>query len=459
MKLLMPATALALVLIGCTGIDVKAADPATNNEASADGKTFEAYGWMLVQEKNLAGIDFNAPERELFLAGFLAGSRNQSAPFDLAKIYPEIDRVAVARRQKLVEATRHKNRAESDAFFQQLSGNTNVIPLNDGVACEILKKGDGGAPKLGDTVNAHFTGHLINGTEFYQMGPMDMVLVTNREVCRGWLTALRKIGPGGALKLYVPPPLSEEDAARFGIEPDSAMIFDVELLAVKATSPQDLADATASLPPAPAPPVQTLYTDAQVIQTWGWVMAQEAHLAKLDLNQDEMDSLTKGLGAGIRGQPATPDLQKLFPQVESFMAGRREQAQRLVEQKHLAANQAFFDRLKQNQHVIQLPDGLCYEILQPGSGPFPKPAQTVNVRYTGRLTDGAIFDSTQLGPLDIDLDKVIPGWSEGLQKINRGGKIKLYIPPSLGYKGEATSGIPSNSILIFEIELLEIKDR
>ena len=83
----------------------------------------------------------------------------------------------------------------------------------------------------------------------------------------------------------------------------------------------------------------------------------------------------------------------------------------------------------------------------------------MNVLYTGRLTNGRIFDSSQLGPLDIDLDKVIRGWSEGLEKINRGGKIKLYIPPALAYGSEATSGIPPNSILIFEVELLDIKDQ
>ncbi len=121
--------------------------------------------------------------------------------------------------------------------------------LPAGVECEILKPGEGLSPAIGDTVNIHFVGQLIDGTEFYQMGPMDMVLVTNRDVCRDWSVALQKIKPGGALKLYVPPPLSESDAARFGIEPDSAMVFQVELLDVKKTSAQDLADAMTPLPP------------------------------------------------------------------------------------------------------------------------------------------------------------------------------------------------------------------
>ena len=141
------------------------------------------------------------------------------------------------------------------------------------------------------------------------------------------------------------------------------------------------------------------------------------------------------------------------------MNARREIYRAAMEQKHLADNAAFFDRLKQDPHVTTLPDGLAYEILQPGDATCPKPSQSVQVLYTGRLTNGRVFDSTELGPLDIDLDKVMPGWSEGIQKIGRGGKIKLYIPPALGYGATATSGIPPASILIFEIQLLEIKDR
>jgi FKBP-type peptidyl-prolyl cis-trans isomerase len=84
------------------------------------------------------------------------------------------------------------------------------------------------------------------------------------------------------------------------------------------------------------------------------------------------------------------------------------------------------------------------------------------VDYTGRLLDGTIFDKTYNEPLHIEVGSVIPGWNEGIQKINRGGKIKLYVPPSLGYGTEDMSGvvapIPADSTLIYEIELLEIRE-
>jgi FKBP-type peptidyl-prolyl cis-trans isomerase len=116
----------------------------------------------------------------------------------------------------------------------------------------------------------------------------------------------------------------------------------------------------------------------------------------------------------------------------------------------------FFTKLKENKAVIQLPSGLCYEIVKPGSGAYPAPTDTVEVNYTGTLTDGTVFDrSTQ--PVEFPLNQVIPGWTEGLQLINKGGRIRLYIPASLAYGDQAQPGIPAGSTLIFDIELLDVR--
>jgi FKBP-type peptidyl-prolyl cis-trans isomerase len=164
--------------------------------------------------------------------------------------------------------------------------------------------------------------------------------------------------------------------------------------------------------------------------------------------------------SGIAARTARLDLERIRPAVEKFVNEHREQARLEAKRKRLAETEALFAELKRNTNVVELADGLRYEILQPGTGPYPKPGQLVKVNYTGRLIDGRIFDQTDssLGPLDIKVGSVIAGWSEGVQKINRGGKIKLYIPPALGYGDVSTGGIPSNSALIFEIELLDIKN-
>jgi FKBP-type peptidyl-prolyl cis-trans isomerase len=421
-------------------------------------QVIETWGWIIAHDKNAAGIEISPAELDAFSQGFAANARGQPAPYDLDKIYWDIETLVKTRQEKAVRAVERKNEAVAKGFFADLKKNTNLFDLSDGVRYEILKPGNGPRPKPQQTVNVHYTGRLTDGSEFAQMGPVDMVLVTNRNVCRGWSEAIQKLNVGGTLRLYVPPPLAGADAALFGVQPGSAMVFDVELLSVRDTAPQDLADSLTPLPPPPPPPAPSGFTDRQIIETWGWTTAAETRVARFGLSEAELAALLIGLTDGIKDRPAHEDLKKFQPQVEQFVNDRLEKARQEFKQKQLADMEKLFAGLKTDTNVVELPDGLRYEILQPGRGPFPKPEQTVKVNYTGRLLNGRVFDSTAFGPLDIDLDKVIPGWTEGVQKINVGGKIKLYIPPSLGYGDEATSGIPPDSTLIFEIELLEIKN-
>ncbi|HTT56567.1 MAG TPA: FKBP-type peptidyl-prolyl cis-trans isomerase, partial [Opitutaceae bacterium] len=92
------------------------------------------------------------------------------------------------------------------------------------------------------------------------------------------------------------------------------------------------------------------------------------------------------------------------------------------------------------------------------TGAYPKATDSVKVNYTGRLINGTVFDSSvdAKEPAVLQLNKVIPGWSEGLQKINTGGKIRLYIPPDLAYGDSGQGSIPPGATLIFDVDLLEI---
>jgi len=109
--------------------------------------------------------------------------------------------------------------------------------------------------------------------------------------------------------------------------------------------------------------------------------------------------------------------------------------------------------------VTTLPDSLQYEVIQDGSGKNPKETDKVKVHYRGTLLDGTEFDSSysRNQPAEFVLQGVIKGWTESLMLMKPGAKWKIFIPPELGY-GERgyPPNIPANSLLIFEIELLEI---
>ncbi len=124
-----------------------------------------------------------------------------------------------------------------------------------------------------------------------------------------------------------------------------------------------------------------------------------------------------------------------------------------------AAGEAFLAENGKKPGVITTPSGLQYTILKSGTGDSPKASDTVTVHYTGTLIDGTVFDSSvQRGvPASFPVNQVIPGWTEALQLMKVGDKWKLFIPSNLAYGAQSPGpGIPANSMLIFEVELLSI---
>ena len=111
----------------------------------------------------------------------------------------------------------------------------------------------------------------------------------------------------------------------------------------------------------------------------------------------------------------------------------------------------------------KLPSGLVYESLKDGSGASPAATDVVRVHYRGTLADGgAEFDSSYKRgePAEFPLNRVIPCWTEGLQKMKVGGKAKLTCPPAIAYGSRGAAGvIPPNATLNFEVELLGIKGK
>jgi len=119
---------------------------------------------------------------------------------------------------------------------------------------------------------------------------------------------------------------------------------------------------------------------------------------------------------------------------------------------------------KERSGVKTTASGLQYEVLTEGEGEGESPitTDTVAVHYEGRLLDGTVFDSSyQRGePAVLPLDRVIPGWTEGVQLMKPGAKYRFTIPPELGYGPEGAGGvIPPNAVLQFDVELLAVAPR
>ena len=118
----------------------------------------------------------------------------------------------------------------------------------------------------------------------------------------------------------------------------------------------------------------------------------------------------------------------------------------------------FLEKNKKASGVITTASGLQYQVIKEGTGAKPNAESNVKVNYHGTLLDGKVFDSSvdRGEPVIFKLDRVIPGWTEGIQLMGVGAKYKFWIPADLAYGDQGNQGIEPGSVLIFEVDLLEI---
>ncbi len=119
-----------------------------------------------------------------------------------------------------------------------------------------------------------------------------------------------------------------------------------------------------------------------------------------------------------------------------------------------ASNEQFLASNGDEDGVVTTESGLQYKVLKPGEGPSPTATDTALVKYRGTTRDGNVFDENEQTPMPVG--GVVPGFSEALQLMQRGGEYRIWIPSELGY-GEQSPGpeLPANSILIFDVTLLD----
>lgn len=141
-----------------------------------------------------------------------------------------------------------------------------------------------------------------------------------------------------------------------------------------------------------------------------------------------------------------------------YMQKKQEAQMQKMYGKNIDEGEKFLAENKKREGVMETISGLQYEIITEGKGPKPTLDQTVKIHYLGTLTDGTKFDSSydKKEPVDMDLNRVIPGMKEAVLLMPLGSKYKFYIPSELAYGKQGGGPIPPYSILIFEVELIDI---
>lgn len=158
-----------------------------------------------------------------------------------------------------------------------------------------------------------------------------------------------------------------------------------------------------------------------------------------------------------KAQVSDKDLMAAFTALQT----RAEEHRRQVAKTNAEEGKKFLEENGKKEGVVTTASGLQYQVLKKADGPQPKDTDLVTVNYEGKLIDGTVFDSSikRGRPIDLPVDGVIPGWTEALKMMRVGEKYRIFIPANLAYGVQSPSpDIPPNSVLIFDLELLGIKD-
>ncbi len=204
--------------------------------------------------------------------------------------------------------------------------------------------------------------------------------------------------------------------------------------------------------------VQDYSDDEKAIYAFGVAVGRQLgqQTKQLRLTPVEVEVFRAGLGDALQDKTPLVELGDYEKRFQSLAEARLAAGAAEAEQK----SASFIEEAAKAPGAVTTGSGLVFQTLSAGDGARPKASDTVKVHYQGTLVDGTVFDSSiQRGePVEFGLDRVIPCWTEGVQRMQVGEKARLVCPSALAY-GErgAGSDIPPNSTLVFEVELLGIK--
>jgi FKBP-type peptidyl-prolyl cis-trans isomerase len=284
-----------------------------------------------------------------------------------------------------------------DATIESYLKDQKILNANispDGIYYVVNKTSDGAKVNNGDFISVHYTGKLLNGTKF------------DSSVDRGEPISF-KIGIGQVIQGW------EKGIPLFKVGEKGSIYIPANLAYGERGAGGVI------------PPNSPLIFDIEVVES-----------------TDEASYMEKQKAMQIKMQAE-----------EEARRGQQSKIDKAIIEKYVADHQ-----LK----VKYLPSGLAYYMTEEGTGDLVKPGNTAVVHYTGKLLDGTKFDSSkdrnQPFPVQVGANRVIQGWEQGLQVFKAGGKGTLIIPSTLAYGERGAGGtIQPNSVLLFDIEVLEVK--
>jgi len=192
---------------------------------------------------------------------------------------------------------------------------------------------------------------------------------------------------------------------------------------------------------------------AETSYAFGMVVASDLLQTGLEINYN---SFIRGFREVMEKEKTRYTMEEAMDRIQTAY----ETSMADLGKRNLAAGEAFLSANGRRPEVTVMSSGLQYELISEGGGEKPGMDDVVLVHYLGATIDGIVFDSTYDSgePLELPLNRVIRGWSEGLCMMRAGEKAKLYIPPNLAYGEHGAGGaIGPNCTLIFEVELISFQ--
>jgi len=178
------------------------------------------------------------------------------------------------------------------------------------------------------------------------------------------------------------------------------------------------------------------------------------------IRQQKIDLDTKAFKQGVEDALKKESKLSDQEQKDAFMkmSMMQQKSDSMSAQKVKSEGQIFLETNKTKPGIKVTVSGLQYKVIKKGTGKSPKATDKVRVHYKGVLVNGQEFDSSykRNQPAEFPLNRVIKGWTEGLQLMKKGAKFQFFIPSDLGYGDRSSGSIPGGSVLIFDVELLKI---